>query len=161
MDGLIADLMDAGRIGAGTLSVDAAPEQVGSLVERARTAFAGGDGRHAVVVDLPPDLPSVMADRRRVVQVLDNLLANAARHSPETSPIRVAAAQDGAHVAVSVADEGEGVAPDALPHLFSRHTGADPRAGDPAWDSSSARVWSRRTAGASEPRAPGRAGARA
>ena len=69
----------------------------------------------------------MMADGRRVVQVLDNLLANAARHSPETSPIRVAAARDGAHVAISVADEGEGVAPDALPHLFSRHTGADPR----------------------------------
>ena len=127
MDGLIADLMDAGRIGAGTLKVDAVPEEVGALVERARTAFAGGGGRHAVVVDLPADLPAVMADGRRVVQVLDNLLANSARHSPKTSPIRVAAAHDGAHVAVSVADEGEGVAPDALPHLFSRHTGADPR----------------------------------
>ncbi|MDE2763941.1 MAG: ATP-binding protein [Gemmatimonadota bacterium] len=60
--------------------------------------------------------------------MLDNLLANAARHSPETSPHpRVAAAHDGAHVAVSVADEGEGVAPDALSHLFNRHTGTDPR----------------------------------
>ena len=127
MDGLIADLMDAGRIGAGTLPVDTVPEEVGALVERARTAFAGRGGRHAVVVDLPPDLPAVMADGRRVVQVLDNLLANAARHAPETSPIRVAATRDGAHVAVSVADEGEGVAPDALSHLFSRHTGADPR----------------------------------
>ena len=127
MDGLIVDLMDAGRIGAGTLPVDAAPEDVGALVERARTAFAGGGGRHAVVVDLPPDLPPVMADGRRVVQVLDNLVTNAARHSPDTSPIRVAAARDGAHVEISVADEGEGLAPDALPHLFNRHTGADPR----------------------------------
>ena len=127
MDGLIADLMDAGRIGAGTLPVDAAPEEIGALVERARTAFAGGGGKHAVVVDLPADLPPVMADGQRVVQVLNNLFANAARHSPETSPIRVAAARDGAHLAVSVADEGEGVAPDALPHLFRRHTGADPR----------------------------------
>ena len=127
IDGLIADLLDAGRIGAGTLPVDAAPEEVGALVERARTAFAGRGGRHAIVVDLPADLPRVMADGRRAVQVLDNLLANAARHSPETSPIWVAAARDGAHVAVSVTDEGEGVAPDALPHLFTRHTGADHR----------------------------------
>ena len=109
MDGLIADLMDAGRIGAGTLPVDAAPEEVGGLVERARAAFAGRGGRHSVVVDLPPDLPAVMADGRRVVQVLDNLLANAARHSPETSPIRVAAEHDEAHVAISVADEGDGL----------------------------------------------------
>ena len=126
MAGLIADLMDAGRIGAGTLPVDAGPVEIGALVERARTAFAGGGGRHAVAVDLPPDLPPVMADERRVVQVLDNLLANAARHSPDTLPIRVAAVRDGAHVAVTVADEGDGVAPDVLPHLFSRHAGNDP-----------------------------------
>ena len=92
--------------------MDTAPEEVGALVERARTAFSGRGGRHAVV-DLPSDLPAVLADGRRVVQVLDN----AARHSQETSPIRVAAAHDGAHVAISVADEGEGVAPDALAHL--------------------------------------------
>ena len=51
-----------------------------------------------------------MADRHRVVQVLNNLFANAARHSPESSPITVSAARDGAHVAVSVADRGRGVA---------------------------------------------------
>ena len=127
MHGLITDLVDAARIGAGTLPVDATPEEVGPLVERARTAFAGKGGRHAVVVDLPPDIPPVMAEGRRVVQVLDNLLSNAARHSPEASPIRVAVARDGAHVEISVADAGEGVAPDALPHLFRRHAGADPR----------------------------------
>ncbi len=127
MDGLIADLMDAGRIGAGTLAVDAVPEEVGALVERARTAFAGGGGGHSVAADLPPDLPPVMADGRRVVQVLDNLLSNAARHSPETTPIRVEAARDGTHVAISVADEGEGMARDTLSRLFSRHTGADAR----------------------------------
>ena len=46
-----------------------------------------------------------MADRQRIVQVLNNLLTNAARHSAESSPIRVEAARDGAHVAVSVSDQ--------------------------------------------------------
>ena len=124
MSGLIGDLLDAGRLGAGLLPVDPAPEDVAGLVERARTAFSGGGGRHSLVIDLPVDLPPVLADGRRIVQVLDNLLSNAARHSPEGIPIRVAASRDGALVEVSVADGGEGVPPERLPHLFRRHAGA-------------------------------------
>ncbi len=123
MAGLIGDLLDAGRLGAGLLPVDPVPEDVAGLVERARTAFTGGGGRHGIVIDLPADLPPVLADGRRIVQVLDNLLSNAARHSPETAPIRVAAERDGAQVDVSVADAGEGVPAERLPHLFRRHAG--------------------------------------
>ena len=124
MRGLISDLLDAGRIDSGTLSVAPEPSELAGLVERARNTFVGGGSRHAVLVDLPADLPAVMADRRRVVQVLNNLLSNAARHAPESSPIRIVAAREGASVAVSVADEGQGVVPELLPHLFRKHTGA-------------------------------------
>ena len=64
-----------------------------------------------------------MVDRRRIVQVLNNLLSNASRHSPAGSPVRVAAAPDGVHVAISVSDEGQGVPPEQLPHLFRKHAG--------------------------------------
>ncbi len=124
MRGLITDLLDAGRIDAGTLSVSPEPTEVGDLVERARSAFLGGGGRHGIAVDLPSGLPPVMADPQRIVQVLGNLFANAARHAPESSPIRVAAVREDAHVAVAVCDEGRGVAPELLPHLFSKHRGA-------------------------------------
>ncbi|MDE0127135.1 MAG: ATP-binding protein [Bryobacterales bacterium] len=121
MHGLIGDLLDAGRIEAGALSVSPEPAELAGLVERARRTFQSGGGRHALRIDLPPDLPLVQADRERVVQVLNNLFSNAARHSPEMSPIRVAAERDGPHVAVSVTDEGRGVPPDLLPHLFRKH----------------------------------------
>ena len=120
MRGLIGDLLDTGRIESGTLSVAPEPSELAALVEQARSTFLGGGGRHAVLVDLPAGLPPVMADRRRVVQVLNNLLANAARHAPASTPIRVAAAAEEAHVAVSVSDEGRAVASERLPHLFSR-----------------------------------------
>ena len=129
MSALIGDLLDAGRLGAGLLPVEPAPEDLAGLVERARTAFAGAGGRHGIVIDLPADLPPVLADGRRIVQVLDNLLANAARHSPEIVPIRVAAQRDGAQVEVSVTDAGEGVPAERLPHLFRRHAGGDAREG--------------------------------
>ena len=131
MSELVSDLLDAGRIDAGTLSVDTEPAEVAALVDQARTTFAGGVGRQAIRVDIPPDLPRVMVDQRRIVQVLNNLFSNASRHSPETSTIHVEAARDGVHVAISVTDEGKGVAPEQLPHLFRKYStigGAD-RAG--------------------------------
>ena len=124
MIGLIADLLDAGRIDTGTLSVSPEPSEVAVLVDRARTTFLSGGGRHTVTIDLPPDLPRVMADRQRVEQVLNNLLANAARQAPESSPIRIAAERDGMHVAVSVADEGRGIPPERLAQLFRKYSGA-------------------------------------
>ncbi len=121
MRGLIGDLLDAGRIEAGTLSVAPEPSEVAALVEGSRSTFLSAGGRHTVIIDLPPDLPRVMADRRRIVQVLNNLLFNAARHSPDSAPIRVEAVRDGSQVAISVRDEGRGVAPEQLPHLFRRY----------------------------------------
>ncbi len=123
MIGLVADLLDAGRIDAGTLSIAPEPTEAAALVEGARTAFLSAGGRHAVKIDLPADLPRVMADWERIAQVLGNLLANAARQAPEASTIRIAAEREDAHVAVSVADEGRGIAPERLAHLFRRHGG--------------------------------------
>ena len=124
MRGLIGDLLDAGRIDTGTLSVSPVATPVRELVEQARSALLNAGTMHTVLVDLPEDLPRVLADGPRIVQVLNNLLSNAARHAPASSPIRVAAERDGAHVAVSVCDEGRGIPPASLRHLFRKHTGA-------------------------------------
>ena len=123
MRGLIANLLDAGSIEAGTLTVAPQPSSVASLVDQARTTFLSGGGRHPVLIDLPPDLPRAMADPERIVQVLINLFANAGRHAPESTPIQVAAARDGTHLAISVSDQGRGIAPERLPHLFQKRVG--------------------------------------
>ena len=125
MRDLIGDLLDVARIETGALPVSPAPVDAASLVDEARSAFQGGGGRSDVVIDLPPDLPRVMADRRRIVQVLNNLLSNAARHSSALSPIRVTVAPEGVHVAFSVADEGVGVPAERLPHLFRKFSQLD------------------------------------
>ena len=121
MTGLINDLLDAGRIATGTLSVTPEISDVGALVDGARNTFQSAGRPHPINVDIPPDLPLVMVDRQRILQVLNNLLTNAARHSPESSPIHVAAQRDGTHVAISVSDRGQGIPPDRIPHLFRKY----------------------------------------
>ena len=122
---LIGDLLDVARIETGTLPVSPEPVEAARLVDEARSRFQSGGGRSNLVIDLPPGLPRVMADRRRIVQALGNLLANAAHHSNELSPIRVAAVRDGVHVAFSVADDGVGVPAERLPHLFRKFSRLD------------------------------------
>ena len=123
MHRLISDLLDIGRIEAGMLSVSPVPAEISTIVEQARNTFLSGGASQSIAVDLPRNLPRVLADSRRIVQVLINLFNNAARHSPGSSPIRVAAEWDGPLVTVSVADEGRGVPPEQLPYLFRKHSG--------------------------------------
>ncbi|WP_420447762.1 response regulator [Candidatus Palauibacter sp.] len=122
MRGLISNLLDAGRIEAGTLTVAPEPTSIMTLVDRARTAFLSGGGQPAIVVDLPPDLPWVMADPERIVQVLTNLFSNAGQHARPSSPIRVEGVREDSYVAISVADQGRGIPPDRLPNLFGKRS---------------------------------------
>ena len=125
MHDLVADLLDVARIETGTLPVTPEPAEVAVLVDRARSTFTSAGGRNNLAIDIPPDLPLVMADRRRIVQVVGNLLSNAAKHSSESSVIRISAVREDFHVAVSVADEGRGIPSERLPYLFRKFTRSD------------------------------------
>ena len=125
MRDLIGDLLDVARIETGELPVAPAPAEVASLVDEARSRFQSGGGRSNLRIALSPELPLVMADGRRIIQVLNNLLTNAARHSHEASAIGVSAVREGYHVAVSVTDEGRGIAAERLPHLFRKFSRID------------------------------------
>ena len=125
MRDLIGDLLDVARIETGELAVAPVPADVASLVDEARSRFQSGGGRNNLRIDLSSELPLVMADGRRIVQVLNNLLSNAAWNSHEASAIGVSAVREGYHVAVSVTDEGRGIAAERLPHLFRKFSRID------------------------------------
>ncbi len=120
MSRLIDDLLDVARIQTGTLPVHPEPTSVAEVVEQACHSFSGREGADNLRIELPSDLPLVMADPQRIVQVLGNLLSNAARHSPKATPIRLSAVREQVHVAVTVSDRGRGVPAEQLPHLFRK-----------------------------------------
>ncbi len=130
MRDLISQLLDVARIETGALAVSPEPADLASLVDEARNTFLSGGNRENLVIDLEPDLPRAMADRRRIVQVLGNLLTNAARYSGEDTPIRVSVALEDGSVSVSVADEGRGVEPERLPFLFRKPSAPTDGEGD-------------------------------
>ena len=122
---LVNNLLDMTRIEAGALSVTPKPTDVVSLIEEAKAAFLHRGARNTVEVDLDPDLPLAAADGRRMTQVLDNLLSNASKYSPESSTIRVTGSRDGFHVAISVTDEGRGISSEHLAGLFKKFSRID------------------------------------
>lgn len=73
---------------------------------------------HSFVLDIPQDLPPVLADPLRFERILHNLIDNAIKYSPEGGEIRISASNDGTCITVSVKDQGVGIAPEDQPKLF-------------------------------------------
>ncbi len=118
MRGLIWDLLEVARIEAGTLVLTPEPTDLAFLVGQAQASFQEGGSGNPVEIDIPSDLPLVAADRQRALQVLDRLLSNASSHYSEGSIIIVSARREDSHVAVSVAELGQGAT--SQPLLFRR-----------------------------------------
>ncbi|HYK98839.1 MAG TPA: ATP-binding protein [Candidatus Acidoferrales bacterium] len=129
LEDLVDDLMDMTKISSGTLSVAARPAQLAPLVRAALDRARVREPERHFAEAVPSDLPQILADARRVEQVLYDLLDNAIKYSPHGGPISVSAEQAGDTVVVSVVDEGLGVAPDELASIFERfHRGSVARA---------------------------------
>ena len=120
MQTLITDLLDVARVEAGALSVSPEAVEVHDLVDRARGSFISGGGTDQIEIDIPQELPQVMADRRRITQVLVNLLTNAERATMDGSPIRLGVEPGSVQVEFSVSDEGAGITDEQLPRLFRK-----------------------------------------
>jgi two-component system phosphate regulon sensor histidine kinase PhoR len=121
LTGLVDDLLELGKAQSGRLALKLEPLSPADLIsggaERLRPQVDRA-GLH-LVVDVPADLPLVLADREKIEQVLINLIHNAVKFTPEGT-ITVAARADGEVLRVSVEDTGVGIPEADLPRVFER-----------------------------------------
>lgn len=119
MERLIGDLLDVSRIDSGKLLLRAEDFDLVALC-RATAAEQEEITERSVTLDPPAQPVVVHADSERIEQVLTNLLSNALKYSPPDAAVVLRLRTRGSEAVVSVADCGEGIPRDALPHLFER-----------------------------------------
>ncbi|MNL33083.1 Sensor protein DivL [compost metagenome] len=122
---LIDNILDLASVDAGIAELNPEPLDVAALVDKARAGITAtfpevsGEAPH-LVVDLEPDLPTFVADGTRIVQVLYNLLSNAARFSPPGGEIRLSASHRGDRMLFVIEDEGPGITDEMKSAILTR-----------------------------------------
>jgi PAS domain S-box-containing protein len=124
---LVDDLLEMSRITGGALSLRQKEVQLADVVRDAVDASSAllEKAGHALVVDLPETPVVLFGDEARLVQILGNLLNNAAKYTEDGGRIELRALREGARVAITVSDNGIGIAPDLLPRMFEMFSRGD------------------------------------
>jgi PAS domain S-box-containing protein len=125
---LVDDLLDVSRSSRGLIQTTKEPLALAPLFEMAvETARPLIQLRHhALVVRVPDEPIGLLGDRVRLVQVIANLLGNAAKFTPPGGHVTLEAVREGSEVTISVRDDGVGIAPEALPRIFDLFVQEEP-----------------------------------
>jgi len=127
---LVDDMLDLAVIESGTLELRLEPASLGDAIDAAIERLHRTSPERPVEWDETAAHVDVLVDRERLLQVLDNLLANADRSAPEGTPIDIGVEPDGAGaIAVRVRDRGPGVTAELRPRLFERFAHGQSRDG--------------------------------
>jgi two-component system sensor histidine kinase KdpD len=116
----IANLLDMTKLESGAVVPNTAlhdvSEILGSALHRARKILA----HHRVEIELAPDLPMLELDAVLFEQVLFNLFDNAAKYAAQGTTVRIQGWREGSSIALQILDEGNGIPPDELEHIFDK-----------------------------------------
>jgi two-component system sensor histidine kinase KdpD len=122
---LVGNLLDLSRIEAGSIRPEKGWYDLGSLVNEVAGRLHRLAASHRLLLDVPDDLLPVYFDYVEIDQVITNLVENALKYTPPGSEIRVSARVSEGAVLVEVSDNGPGIPPEALPHVFKPFYGAE------------------------------------
>jgi len=131
---LVDDLQELSRVEARAYQLDIRPVNVSSLVQTVskRLAHQFKTKHIALDLELVPNLPRIVADEDRTMQVLTNLTGNALQYTPEGGKVNIVARRVNDEVQISVRDTGIGIPPEHLPHIFDRFYRVDKSRSRPA-----------------------------
>jgi signal transduction histidine kinase/ActR/RegA family two-component response regulator len=129
---LINDLLDISRITRDVITLQRQPVLVGAIIARAvETARPAIDAcRHELTLDLPEELLTVDGDKARLVQIIGNILHNAAKFTEPGGRISLSVRREGSSVTVSVTDTGIGIPIDQVPKIFDLFTQVHAKSGN-------------------------------
>jgi PAS domain S-box-containing protein len=116
---MIEDLLDATRLQAGGLTTSLSDVSLPALTEHLVERFRTQSKHHAFVLEFPDKFPVVIADERRISQVISNLLSNAIKYAPK-GEIRISGQSRPEQVIVCISDQGPGIDPSDIPFVFDR-----------------------------------------
>ena len=117
---LIENLLDASRLQAGGIKINLSDVDLKTLAERAAERLLTQTTQHKILVEFPAEFPIIAGDEERLIQVFSNLISNAIKYSPSGGEIRINGQVQADHVIVCITDQGTGVAPEDMPHIFDR-----------------------------------------
>ncbi len=121
MHQLVGDLLMLDRLEAGALPLDLAPVSIADLAAEAVRSASAGAAKQGIIIDAATGRgPAVPGDHRRLMQVMDNLIANAVKFSHRNRRVHVKARYDGRQWRIDVTDYGIGIPPEEAGQLFSR-----------------------------------------
>ena len=120
LSALIDDLFQMAQLNAGGFQLDLEDSSLADLISDTLESFAELAARQNLTLSgsVDPSLDPVRMDTRRIGRVLNNLIGNAVRHTPAQGEVKVTARRTSQGVEVSVADSGEGIRAEDLPHIF-------------------------------------------
>ncbi|MHB9107719.1 MAG: PAS domain-containing sensor histidine kinase [Armatimonadota bacterium] len=124
LEAMLKDLTELARIEGGQLQLQrepiALPAYLRDFLQRSATVFDVG----RIDLQVAEDVPRVLADADRLDRILTNLLSNAQKYAEPGTPIHISVRRQDDEVVVAVSDQGRGIAPEDLPHLFQRFSRA-------------------------------------
>lgn len=124
---LVDDLLDVSRVTRGLIELErkrlAVQDIVADATEQTQPTILAR--HHTLMLDVPSAPIELIGDHKRLVQVLTNLLTNAAKYTPDGGRLTLSVATDADHVVIDIKDNGIGIASDLLPHVFDLFTQAE------------------------------------
>jgi two-component system, OmpR family, sensor histidine kinase KdpD len=120
LDGMVRNLLAITRIDAGALELRLDWMDLREIVERAINSVRRRGAPQRFDINLPADLPLVRGDAALIEQVFGNIIGNAVAHTPPDTRVIVDALIEEPRVLIRVTDDGPGIAPDVLPHVFEK-----------------------------------------